>query len=73
MGQDPSQSDLSGCGVVLLANLLQTICKLEDVGEIFLRVPRDVLTEIVVVEVVRRFLETYQRNVLPLLKDTWFT
>ena len=56
LSQDPRQSNLTGGCVVLLADLLQTVREVEDVGEILLGVPRDGFTEVAVLKVIRRFL-----------------
>lgn len=56
LSQHPGQSDLSGSGIVFLADLLQTVRELKYVWEVLLRVPRDKLAEVTILEVVRRFL-----------------
>jgi len=56
LSQHPRQSDLTGGSVVLLADILQTIRELEDVGEVLLGVSRDVSTEVTLLKVIRRFL-----------------
>lgn len=56
LSQHPRQCDLSGGGIILLADLLQPVRDLEDVGEVLLRIPRDYLAEVSILEVIRRFL-----------------
>ena len=65
MSQQPCEGNLAGSRVVFLADLLQAICELEDVGEVLLRVPRDGFAEVVVLKVVGGFLWMIQWVKLP--------
>lgn len=56
LSEQPSECDLPSSRVVLLANLLKTDCELENVGEVLLRIPRDLPAEVVLGEVFRPFL-----------------
>jgi len=56
LSQNPRKGDLTSSRVVFLADLLQTRRKFEDVGEVLLRIPRDVSTEVAVLKVVGGFL-----------------
>jgi len=56
LGQNPCQRDLPSGSIVFLPNLLQTVRDLQDIGEVFLRVPWDEFTEIALFKVTGGFL-----------------
>jgi hypothetical protein len=49
---------------MLLANLLQTVCQLESVGEVLLGAPRNMSTEVPILEAVEIFLQVIQCAIL---------
>ena len=65
LSHHPRQGDLTGSDVVSLADFIQAVRELEDVGEVLLRVPRDGFAEVVVLKVVGRFLWKIQWVKLP--------
>jgi len=65
LSQHPRQSDLTSGSVIPLANLLQTVHEPEDVGEVLLGVPCNSSAEVVVLKVIRRFLQRVQWDVPP--------
>jgi hypothetical protein len=69
LSQYTCQGYLVGGSVILLANLLQTVCRLEDTGKVLLGAPRDAFTEVAVLEVIRVSLRRIQRAISRLLCD----
>lgn len=64
--KQPCQGNLSGRRIVLLAKRADGIDNLEDLGEVLPRVPRDHSTEVILLKVVRGFLNM---PLVPDLKD----
>jgi len=58
LGQNPCQRNLSSGGIVFLADLLQAIRDLQDIGKVFLRVPWDTFAEVALFKVIGGFLRS---------------
>jgi len=56
LSQNPCQRNLPSGGIIFLPDLIEAIRNLQDIGKVFLRVPRDEPAEIAIFKVIGGFL-----------------